>query len=169
MLPLRVINNKARACASVRKNDNYRAPYVEICRYHDTKYVSSLFPRLRDKSPVRNEKGGEEGWKGPRVERFKWNSALRFTGTLDLAGGSTETKRMQPPGRGMHSFCTGHKASARDPGEEGARDSFAEVTALRGRVILSIQPPGILARTFSERIPEEARASLRRSGFAAAR
>lgn len=36
---------------------------------------------------------------------------FRFTGILDLAGGSTkEAKRMQLGSSGMHPFCMGHKA-----------------------------------------------------------
>lgn len=77
-------------------------------------------------------------------------SALRFTGVLDLAGGSTEkTKRMHLSSRGMRRECI-HFARIIRPSlacdaverererERGARDSSAEVTALRGRVILPI-------------------------------
>lgn len=77
-------------------------------------------------------------------------SALWFTGVLDLADGSTEkTKRMQLNSRRMERECIhfariirsslARDAVERERGRERRiRDSSAEVTALRGRVILPI-------------------------------
>lgn len=104
---------------------------------------------------------------------------FRFMGMLDLADSSTkEEKRMQLGSGRMHPFCMGHKvflhAQCRREKERerdrGTQDSFAEVTALWGRVILPISYQKFSPeRSPSEFSGEKRRAPLARSAFAAAR
>jgi len=100
---------------------------------------------------------------------------------LDLVGNSTkEAKKMQLGSSGMHPFCMGHKAflhaqcseREREREREGGRDPrlLRRGYCTLGTSYPSHQLPEILARVFSERIPErEARAPFARSAFAAAR
>jgi len=96
---------------------------------------------------------------------------FRFMSMLDLAGSSTKEAKRQ---LGWNGFCMGHKAFLHAQWREGEREGGPRLLR-RGYCTLgtsypSHQLPEILARAFSERIPErEARTPFAKSAFAAAR